>query len=307
MFFCDADDFKINGMPMHHETIFDPDSDVEGPLYLRCDEGNPGEVFDSIEFMVCKMIIDPAQESVFHNLCLKYTGFHAIAGDGGYDVSFCEIGWIGGSPFSYEEDGTPVCGGNAVEAGSNFDHFSVTDCYIYQCYDTGISHQWNGESVLMQNITYARNVITHTDAAVEVFFTDRMSRMENILIEDNYFMYSGYGWYKGILGKETPWGAAYQGHAYPNMAENFRIENNVLYLSSGPLINTAAAKEHQPVLDGNTYIQTEGNILACWMTGNGYGHPKTFICESSNMQEVVTDILGDKNGIVFVLPENTAS
>lgn len=47
----------------------------------------------------------PADDAVFHNLCLKYTGAHGIfGGDMGYDVSFCEIGWIGGSPQYYRYD-----------------------------------------------------------------------------------------------------------------------------------------------------------------------------------------------------------
>lgn len=272
--------------------------DVVGTLYLRCDEGNPGDVFNSIEFMVRDNIVIFTLDTVFHNLCLKYTGFHGIFDSSGFDVSFCEIGWIGGFPQCYDENGNPICGGNAVECGGNFDHYSVTDCYIYQCYDTGVSHQWGDGEALMQNITYARNVITHTDAAVEVFFPDTC-KMENVLIADNYFLYSGYGWFNGISWKDNNWGTAYQGHGDPNVAENFRMENNIFYLSTGPLIATAAAKEHRPVMSGNTYVQHPGGILAVWPTEEEYVGYGIIYPYSDKAADYVRDIPGDKNGIVL--------
>ena len=304
MFFSEADSVLYNGVPFSYEVMDWCDRneypDVVGTLYLRCDKGNPGEVFNSIEFMVRDNIVIPECDTVFNNLCLKYTGFHGIYGYSGFDVSFCEIGWIGGSPQFYDENGIPVCAGNAVECGGNYDHFSVTDCYIYQCYDAGVSHQLPSESALMQNITYARNVITHTDAAVEVFYYPETCKAENILIADNYFLYSGYGWFMGILGKDNYWGAAYQGHNYPNVSENFRMENNVFYLSTGPLISTAAAKENRPVLNGNTYVQHPGGILAQWPMGDEYDEFGVMKYPySDKAADYVRDILGDKNGIVF--------
>lgn len=305
MFFSEADSVLYNGVPFSYEVMDGCDRneypDVVGTLYLRCDKGNPGEVFNSIEFMVRDNIVIPELDTVFNNLCLKYTGFHGIYGYSGFDVSFCEIGWIGGSPQFYDENGIPVCAGNAVECGGNYDHFSVTDCYIYQCYDAGVSHQFSSsEGALMQNITYARNVITHTDAAVEVFYYPETCKAENVLIADNYFLYSGYGWFMGILGKDNYWGAAYQGHNYPNVAENFRMENNVFYLSTGPLISTAAAKEHRPVMSGNTYVQHPGGILAQWPMGDEYDESNVMMYPySDKAADYVRDILGDENGIVY--------
>ncbi len=303
MFFSEVDSVSYNGYPFVFDVMDWCDRgvypDAVGALYLRCDAGNPGEVFGSIEFMVRDNIVIPAKDTVFHNLCLKYTGFHAIFGSEGFDVSFCEIGWIGGSPQCYDDEGNPICGGNAVECDGNYDHYSVTDCYIYQCFDTGVSHQCgDGQDFLMQNITYARNVITHTDAAVEVFLGDS-AKMQNVLIEDNCFLYSGYGWFQGVLGKETPWGAAYQGHGNPNAAENFSMENNVFYLSTGPLIATVPAKEHLPVMRGNTYVQHPGGILAIWPMEEEYvGYGITYPY-SDKAADYVRDILGDETGIVL--------
>lgn len=324
MFFSEANSILYDGAPFRYTVMDTCDhgeypENVVGTLYLRCDAGNPGEVFDSIEFAVRENIILPANDTVFHNLCLRYTGAHGIFGVSmRYDVSFCEIGWVGGSPQYYRYDnGEPVIFGNGVECDGSYDHFSVTDCYIYQCYDAGVSNQDPSEpsevlgheetefvDIIQQNITYARNVFDYVDMPIEIFFTleDDVGygrhRMENVLIEDNYFLYTGYGWY---MGAKDGSGSAYMGHGAPNASENFRIVNNVFYLSSGPLLTTGAPKKWLPTLDGNTYVQGEGGILAAWPGEEGYqiNYPYYYTAQRDAVTEVIRTILGDENGIAL--------
>lgn len=326
MFFSEADSVLYDGAPFRYTVMDNCDQgeypeEVVGTLYLRCDKGNPGDVFDSIEFAVRQNIILPADDAVFHNLCLKYTGAHCIiGGDIGYEVMFCEIGWIGGSPQYYRyDDGKPELMGNGVECDGSYDHFSVTDCYIYQCYDTGVSNQDPSEDsavtgyenteyrdVIQRNITYARNIFEYNDAAIEIFFTLEddagygRHRMENVLIEGNYFMYGGYGWYMNV--KKSYAGTGYQGHNDPNASENFRIVNNVFYLSTGPLLNTGAPEKWQPKLDGNTYVQIEGGFLACWPGAEGYqvNHVYYYNDHQDTVTDVIRDVLGDENGTAFM-------
>lgn len=322
MFFSEADSILYDGAPFRYMIMDWGDrgeypEEVVGTLYLRCDAGNPGEVFDSIEFAVRQHIILPADDTVFNNLCLRYTGTHGIfGGDMGYDVSFCEIGWIGGSPQYYRYDtGEPVLLGNGVECDGSYDHYSVTDCYIYQCYDAGVSNQDPSESseilgyeptdfrdVIQQNITYARNVFAYNDMPIEIFFTLEDDAgygrhyMENVLIEDNYFLYTGYGWY---MGKKGAAGSAYQGYGSPNASENFRIINNVFYLSTGPLLQTGAPEKWQPELDGNTYVQNDGYPLVSWFTEEeGYlkSYPYYYNEHQDTVTNVIKDVLDDNSG-----------
>ncbi|MBR3874315.1 MAG: hypothetical protein IKJ26_09140 [Clostridia bacterium] len=325
MFFSEADSILYDGAPFRYTVMDTCDhgeypEDVVGTLYLRCDAGNPGDVFDNIEFAVRQNIVLPADDAVFHNLCLKYTGAHCIfGGDMGYDVSFCEIGWIGGSPQYYRYDnGEPVIFGNGVECDGSYDHYSVTDCYIYQCYDAGVSNQDPSEDpavtgsenteyrdVIQRNVTYARNVFAYNDMPIEIFFTLEddagygRHRMENVLIEENYFLYTGYGWFARTKGAA---GSAYQGHGYPNASENFRIINNVFYLSTGPLLNTGAPEKWQPTLDGNTYVQNEGGILVAWPGKEGYqvNYAYYYNDRQDTVTDVIRDVLGDENGIAFM-------
>lgn len=324
MFFSEADSILYEGAPFRYTVMDTCDhgeypEEVTGTLYLRCDAGNPGEVFDSIEFAVRQNIVLPADKAVFHNLCLKYTGSHCIfGGDMGYDVSFCEIGWIGGSPQYYRYDnGEPVIMGNGVECDGSYNHFSVTDCYIYQCYDAGVSNQdpaedpavtgrsaGNIRNVVQKNITYARNIFAYNDMPVEIFFTleDNAGygrhRMENVLIEENYFLYTGYGWY---MGTKEATGSAYMGHNAPNASKNFRILNNVFYLSTGPLLQTGAPAKWQPKVEGNTYVQNDGGVLIMWPGSDGRQilYPYYYNEHRDTVTDIILNILKDKKAAVL--------
>lgn len=326
MFFSEADSILYEGAPFRYSVMDNCDKgeypeDVVGTLYLRCDAGNPGEVFDSIEFAVRQNIVIPADDTVFNNLCLKYTGAHCIfSGDICYDVSFCEIGWIGGTIQYYRYDnGEPVRFGNGVENDGSYDRYSVTDCYIYQCFDAGVSNQDPSEDpavtgnydaeyrdMIQKNITYARNVFAYNDMPIEIFFTLEDDTgygrhyMENVLIEDNYFLYTGYGW-AGRQDNKAENSASYMGHWAPNASRNFRILNNVFYLSTGSLLMTGAPEKWMPELDGNTYVQNDGALFVCLPNDEGDGtHYAFFYNENRDtVTEVIRDRLGDMNARVL--------
>lgn len=316
-FFSEADSILYDGAPFRY-TVMDASDrgeypeEVVGTLYLRCDRGNPGEVFDSIEFMERQSTIIPADRTVFNNLSLKYCGGNAIFGvDIGYDVSFCEIGWIGGTVQCYTyEDGEPILYGNGVECDGSYSGFSVTDCYIYQCYDTGVSNQDPSESpdvtgysepfgrdIIQKDIIYARNVIAYTDMPVEIFFTladgedGCRHTMENVHISDNYILYTGYGWY---ASQKPTWGAScYQTHSTPNHAEGIWIENNVFYLSAGSLLNLRMNSSSHPVFSGNTYVQNpEGVLVIDWNDGGKYYY------FDETAADTVHNRIGDSTGLL---------
>jgi len=190
-------------------------------------------------------------------------------------ISNCEIGWIGGSSQYYFYDtGIPIRLGYGVEFNGCFVRFSVTDCYIYHCWDVGVSNQdlmeseevtgrdgpSYDENAIHRNVTYARNVIKYTSIPVEIFLVPEddagYSRhyIENALITDNYILYTGYGWSTTDLrNRVLVMNAPHMGHNYPNTVENFQIQNNIFYFSTGPLLCTKASQDFLLVFNGNTY------------------------------------------------------
>jgi len=154
--FCDCSEYTHTN-PSKGENFPIPDlsKPCYGNLYLRCDRGNPGQVFESIEFLVKRHMIIVGSNSSVHidNLCLKYIGQHAISAGGNVKnlkVTNCEIGWIGGCIQHYDgtdpnypqgKRGTVTRFGNGVEIYGGCDGYEVSNCYIYQVYDAGITHQ----------------------------------------------------------------------------------------------------------------------------------------------------------------------
>ncbi len=140
------------------------------------------------------------------------------------DGVYFERGCIWSYDTSFTEGGTFSPGGGALGMSGNTELYSVTDCYFYQHLDAALSHQATApiqgtgdvEPLRQRNITYARNVVEYTDMPVEIFYNlrgyldDTTYMMENVLVEDNYFLYTGYGW-GSQLYKKSNFSSAYMG------------------------------------------------------------------------------------------------
>lgn len=229
------------------------------PLYLRCDAGNPAEVFSSVRFMLLGDTIVPGKDNVFDNLAILYCGSHGIFNWGSrLVVQNCELGWIGGCIHYYVDGKEPMRFGNGVENDGSYDLYIVRGCYIHDIYDAGASNQGDGR---MENITYTGNLIERCDYGIEVFcWTEadgdgNKNLYKNLLIENNYILYSGYGWC--VQRPVNNWDAAIMGHDAMTPSENYVIRNNVLCLAKTSLLVIGQMPEGEPTLDGNTYIQRE--------------------------------------------------
>ncbi len=75
-----------------------------GKLYLRCDAGNPGEVYDSIEFFTGvdgrNKCIGVAENAILDNLSFKYLG-SAVSMEDGATVRNCWVEYCGGIVQAY--------------------------------------------------------------------------------------------------------------------------------------------------------------------------------------------------------------
>ena len=225
-----------------------------GQLYLYMDRGNPAKIFKDIELCEKKNIIMISDISnvTIENLCLKYGGGHGIGGQNFVNVTIrgCELAWIGGSLLF----GTTRYG-NAVECWENCDNFLVENCYIYQIYDTGITHQGEAQNVRMKDITYRNNLIDYCTWGIEYFHRNSSALMSNVLFEGNIIRFTGYGWGNQRPDKSDASGIKSWGH--PNRAENFVVRNNTFDTAFFDLFEflAGAGVSNLPKLSGNTYVQ----------------------------------------------------
>lgn len=238
-----------------------------GSLYLRCDKGNPGEVFDSIEFCTRPNIFSMCDNSniTIDNLCLKYSGGHAIGGYNAMNISVtnCEIGWIGGSIQFYHDNGKAVRYGNGIEVAANCCNFTANHNWLYQIYDAAISYQ--GGKGFFQTVTFGvrftNNLVEYSTYGIEYFLhANRDVSVRNfqkdIEFSNNIIRYSGFGFGEQRPDKKTS-AAIKTWPSHANDAEDFAVKNNIFDRSRYCLINLLAFKsEWIPKYENNLIIQT---------------------------------------------------
>ena len=288
-----------------------------GEVYLRCDKGNPAELFTSIEALlrINGIRLVGRHDITIDNLCIKYVGAHGIGGGDyitGLTVTNCEFGWIGGSIQNFnsnasnpERRGVVTRFGNAIEIYGGCKDYIANDNYIYEVYDAAITHQFRvTRKTMMENIEYKGNVIENCVYGIE-YFLDQLdgeneSRIKNCIMEDNFIRLSGYGWGRQRYNPDTP--AAIKSWNHTNMSENFVIKNNIFDRGEYNFLHLCAiADEHCPALDNNTYIQILGKPLGRF---GGYGDKKTPIHTFDvHAEEKINNIFLDKTAKVYYIEE----
>ena len=294
------------------------DAESFGDLFLRCDRGNPAECFTSIEALTKRpmFLVGDCSNVTIDNLCMKYIGHHAVCAGGhvvGLQVTNCEIGWIGGTIQHYlgtdpnypqGSRGSVTRFGNAIEIYGGCENYRVENCYIYQVYDAGITHQITtfGKIFNMNDIKYIGNVVEDCVYAIEYFLEmnegDTESIMKNILMSKNILRRSGYGWGQQRHNVDTP--ALIKGWSYENRAENFTIEENVFDRSAYRMLHLVAKlPESCPVMRKNIYVQDNGGMLGQY--GANEAKEPDIILFNDNVGEIIRNVLGDSEAQIFCI------
>ena len=141
-------------------------------IYVRCAAGNPGKVYASIEFINGGSAVISGRSNVnIDNLALFYGSRHGIGAGTVQNlvITNCEIGYIGGGYQNY--GGTTIVRyGNGIEVYGGCDNFVIDNCYVYQCYDAGITNQLQkggSENYTEQNVKFTNNVLVDSCYNIE--------------------------------------------------------------------------------------------------------------------------------------------
>lgn len=211
---------------------------AEGSVYLYLSGFNPATLHNSIEIMDrkfggCIMHAQPNLKNVvIENLCLKYANFGIAVGVFNDHVTIrgCEIGYIGGCISSNKI----FRWGNGIEFWGA-ENLTVENCWIYQCYDAGFTHQADGGAP-HKNITVRRNLFEFSQYNIEVWNKD--GSIENAHYHDNIFRFAGYQVFdpKVRHGSDSSATANVQNPIFNTEYNNFVIENNIFDTSYGYLL-----------------------------------------------------------------------
>lgn len=249
-------------------------------LYLYYDGGNPGKAFKDIEIGFKKNIftISRAQNVTIDNLKLKYSGTMAVSmcNSDGSTITNCEIGFIGGA---YQNVKTQLRFGNAIQQWNSVYNQKVTNNWIYQVYDTGIS--WQGDYSYTSgndpdridqyvNIDYSNNLIEYCSLAIEFWHgykegeKDKMictAPIENFNCSNNICRFSGYGW--GVQRADhVGYHICVYSRAFLN-SKNNRITNNLFDLSYSYIVRWNFLRASDNVgwtIENNTYYQKKARL-----------------------------------------------
>lgn len=308
------------------ESVDLQNSTARGTLYLRCDEGNPAEVFDEVAVPQAQTGLGLHTNASLVDLDIRY--FTCIAAElSGYDgytgqqVINCEVSWCGGliSEYQFSDERPegvlrPYCAGGALQVSGSGN--SVRDCYIHHCGPMTLIisiHVDDAEKRTFENMTHSGNLIEYCGSALHIADLTKMDHedaegyISNLTFSDNIVMYSGEGWIENfILQIENPHSGFFSAlENFMGAANNdgIYITNNIFCTSKANLLcltdnlwNDTGKVNRPMTFSGNVYAQHKGDILCNfnWERGWSAGH--------TSDEQAFLDFIGDETGVVIALP-----
>lgn len=248
-----------------------------GPLYLRCDAGNPGELYDDIEFIEPYAFNDGMSAyQTYDNLCIKYSSMNFTSGNDGNGetcngvVQNCEFGWMGGNVVGYtpkdNADGIQhnfgCYGRNSGAIAINGSGYTVRNNYVHNAFQEGIALETFDDCNTMEDCIISGNLIERSTQAILLCNWDEEVRQDhifkNITVENNIVLDSGVNHFFGTHMDDAYCSAiVLQGGPCAN--ENMVIKNNTFAFAIGYLVCIEDfSEEYSRIFEGNTYVQTKG-------------------------------------------------
>ena len=240
-------------------------------LYFYCDKGNPAEVYKNIEFAYAPhtIAVHTDHDVTIDNLCLKYTGGHGVSCSSikNLTVKNCEVGFIGGCRHGYTADGRPIRYGNGIEIYGGCENYLIDNCWVYECYDAGVTHQFHGSdldmSMIMKNVRYQNNIIERCVYNIEYFNCEAKNKefkrySDGVYINNNILTHAGYGF--GAQRPDTTVDSHIKSWEFVNTQKgDFIIEDNLFMYSNYMMVHTVGEHDSDaPTLRNNVFVQFDG-------------------------------------------------
>lgn len=241
-----------------------------GRLYLYSTE-NPGERFDSIEIGSNGSLVNiTGNDIVIDNLHFRYHGGHVVGTGNKKNITSknCIYAYTGGSVLS----GTTLYG-NAFESYGGCDGWYAYNNWMYQIYDTGVTHQYTPTTgkCVQKNIEYIGNVIEYCHWSIEYYngdSTDGSERLvENVGMYNNICRMGGYGWgSRGRTGGATMFCSA----GITKNTNNFIAKHNILDRCTGNILNIGSVGDLELQLEENIFVQRYNGYMGNLKSGGCY-------------------------------------
>ncbi len=285
---------------------------AEGSLYLRSDQGNPGELYGDMEFLSPYAPFDGVQDDVvIDNLSVLYTGRNILSVAPecqGVLVQNCEMGWAGGCSASYALDTiTGYAAGvqrNGGVGGASSSHNTFRNNYVHETYQEGLgvetAIEFSGQTFDVTDVLVEGNVFYHCSSSMLYFNWDEEAnpdhQFRNISFRDNYVFYSAMSSWtdngENVYGYTT---GSFIIEGGPNMQDGtVEVRDNVFFASGECLVYICTyVSEYLPDFEGNCYAQFSDGVFLSSVSAPCYW--------SSNIQDGIQELLRDESGEVLSL------
>lgn len=304
---------------------------TKGTLYLRCDAGNPGDVFDDIEMSVISQAVTTAPEG---NNAIDNIHFKVYAGSGADCCSHdniiyqnCEVSLCGGAIQSYSKNSntgsimTVVSGGGILLFGS---HVAARNNYVHDCENKGIAIVINGGYGDVGGVSHAslervdvqaqNNVIERCGSAfymmMEFIKPGSTVKFGDIHIDNNYVIHAGYGWRVHNMYMQGNENSTYGSHCEAVTINNIEptgdviFSNNLFYEAAGPLILFSGkdfTHSAVPTMQSNTYVQDENHIFFVKVDQIVQPYRSVLTLDQlDRLESCVKNEIGDQDGTVVI-------
>lgn len=317
-FFCEAGSGLPDSLPIYLSGWVDTGEreqyclTADGPLYLRCDGGNPGELYPDMEFLSPYAPFDGvADDVVIYNLAVLYTGRNILSVAPeceGVLVQNCELGWGGGCAASYALDTITGYGAgvqrNGGVGGASSSHNTFRNNYVHETYQEGLgletAIEFSGQAFDVTDVTIEGNVFYHCGSALIYFNWDEAAnpdhQFRNVSFRDNLVFYSTMSdWVdtgEDVDGFTT---GAFTIDGGPNMQDGtVEVRDNVFFAARECLVYIRTyVPEYLPDFEGNIYAQFSDGVFLSSVSAPNYW--------SANAAEGVRKTLFDESGEVLSL------
>ena len=294
------------------------DPHAKGPLYLRCDRGNPGELYDSIEFNTYNLwglvwLCTP--DVTFDNISFRCGGTSFIKngrkfeGSTGSDVTGiviqnCEFAFGGGAVSFYntppEAEPCVMVQGDGVYCVCYDSVFRNNYCHDMCSGAYGFEQDQNAQGAFTGTLECSGNVMVNTlgirlDNSAEYMRHYRSVRVRDNMVWDTGRMDAGnYLYSEGSVFSMFP----YEG--------DYEITDNVFFCTengsySNALFRMYSAEAwpgaHPPRFSGNIYVQHAARNWAYWESGS-------VGITDENLLEKAARYIGDTDGRFYYLEDN---
>lgn len=299
-----------------------------GPLYLRCDKGNPGSLYSSIEFTeleACANFWLAASNTVLDNLSIRCNGNSYIkAGVESFYwadlentlIQNCEFVYGGGSAYDYGEigsSGTYFIGAQGDGIYGVIKNTTIRNNYFHDSMCSTAAFEWAWEDERTSDGYYhvLDNVMVNTmgiNCNTEPY---SVRNLDSMIVRGNQIWNTGY-WDNGKF--------AYSGGSMSivsNSYDEYILEDNVFYGTeisheSNALLHAVLFSPREdmrnpndtyPLIRNNVYVQHSGRkfgYFPMWWLDSEYRPDVSAYIDDPDLKTKVAEITGDTTSEFYI-------